>query len=876
MTDTGAILKQGLTLGELFAVGVDDHVVTIPVSDIFPDQTGHGGEFLQTDGFGNLSWDSAGGGGGGTVTTVSVVTANGVSGSVANATTTPAITLTLGAITPSSVAAVGTVTGSNLSGTNTGDQTITLTSDVTGSGTGSFATTIANNAVTYAKMQAISATSKLLGSSSTTTPVQEITLGSGLSLTGTTLSATGSGGTVTTVSVVTVNGVSGSVATATTTPAITLTLGAITPTSVAASGTVTGSNLSGTNTGDQTSVTGNAGTATALQTARNINGVAFDGTASITVTAAAGTLTGTTLNSSVVTSSLTAVGTIATGVWNGTTIAIANGGTGQTTAPNAINALLPSQTGNNGKFLTTDGSVASWGTVSAGVTSITGTANQVIASASTGAVTLSTPQSIATSSTPQFARLGLGVAADATAPLVADLSALTTTNVTGLLLQNSTASTSGSTRQTSPMLSLAGHGWTSSDVLHTWSHWVNVINGSQSTYTIFSKVGAGALNTRLQLDQAGLLTITNLNINLGDGILTIASGLVARNLAAANSIPFGSGTGSVTANSTNLTYSLTGGLTTKLADALTNTVADGLTIGHNATGTQANGFGSRLLFNLESSTTVDRNAIGLTALWTDATDATRSAALVFTGVNNAAAIAEWGRFNNGLLTIGVAGTLLGQIGFSGSTSGTTTLKAAAAAGGTFTLPAADGTVGQALITNGSGVLSFGTASTKVFSNTSVPGGNTIANTVVETAFSSSYTIPANALAAGNVLRLKMWGVYSTDVIAPTLRMKVKLGSTVILDSGAVSALVGASTNLGWSVNTDLSWFTIGASGTVDSQAVGEFATAAAAAITINEANTATTTIDTTATQAITVTITWGTANASNTITMRQFTIEWLK
>lgn len=40
---------------------------------------------------------------GGTVTSVSVVTANGVSGSVATATTTPAITLTLGDITPSSV-----------------------------------------------------------------------------------------------------------------------------------------------------------------------------------------------------------------------------------------------------------------------------------------------------------------------------------------------------------------------------------------------------------------------------------------------------------------------------------------------------------------------------------------------------------------------------------------------------------------------------------------------------------------------------------------------------------------------------------------------------------------------------------------------------
>jgi hypothetical protein len=86
-------------------------------------------------------------------------------------------------------------------------------------------------------------------------------------------------------------------------------------------------NLSGTNTGDQTTITGNAGTvtngvytvgdqtiagaktfsstivgsvsgnagtATKLSTPRNINGVAFDGSTDITVTADAGILTGTT------------------------------------------------------------------------------------------------------------------------------------------------------------------------------------------------------------------------------------------------------------------------------------------------------------------------------------------------------------------------------------------------------------------------------------------------------------------------------------------------------------------------------------------------------------------------------------------------------
>ena len=85
--------------------------------------------------------------------------------------------------------------------------------------------------------------------------------------------------------------------------------------------TLNGGTHSGTNTGDQTTITGNAGTATALQTGRAINGVTFDGTAAITVTAAAGTLTGTTLASGVTGSSLTSLGTIATGVWQGTAIA---------------------------------------------------------------------------------------------------------------------------------------------------------------------------------------------------------------------------------------------------------------------------------------------------------------------------------------------------------------------------------------------------------------------------------------------------------------------------------------------------------------------------------------------------------------------------
>jgi hypothetical protein len=78
--------------------------------------------------------------------------------------------------------------------------------------------------------------------------------------------------------------------------------------------------IAGSVTGSSGSTTGNAATATKLATPRNINGVAFDGSADITVTAAAGTLTGSTLNATVTGSSLTSVGTLTSATVNGKVI----------------------------------------------------------------------------------------------------------------------------------------------------------------------------------------------------------------------------------------------------------------------------------------------------------------------------------------------------------------------------------------------------------------------------------------------------------------------------------------------------------------------------------------------------------------------------
>jgi hypothetical protein len=84
------------------------------------------------------------------------------------------------------------------------------------------------------------------------------------------------------------------------------------------------SGVSGNLTGNVTgTVSGNAGTATTLQTARNINGVSFNGSADITVPAEAGTLTGSTLASGVTASSLTSVGTL-TALTMGGTVSMAD------------------------------------------------------------------------------------------------------------------------------------------------------------------------------------------------------------------------------------------------------------------------------------------------------------------------------------------------------------------------------------------------------------------------------------------------------------------------------------------------------------------------------------------------------------------------
>ena len=126
----------------------------------------------------------------GTVTSVSVVSANGLAGTVANATTTPAITLST-----------------------------SITGVLLGNGT---AISAATSGTDYAP--ATSGTSILYGNGAG--GFSNVTIGTGVAFAGGTLSATGSGGTVTSVAALTLGttgtDLSSTVANGTTTPVITL------------------------------------------------------------------------------------------------------------------------------------------------------------------------------------------------------------------------------------------------------------------------------------------------------------------------------------------------------------------------------------------------------------------------------------------------------------------------------------------------------------------------------------------------------------------------------------------------------------------------------------------------------------------------------
>jgi len=166
----------------------------------------------------------------------------------------------------------------------------------------------------------------------------------------------------------------------------------------------------------------NIGAATGTATVANTTLAAKAITASTTLNVTgASTLTGAVTATAGVTGPLTSSSVAITGgtITGITDLAVADGGTGASTAAGALNNLLPSQTGNANKYLQTDGTNASWDAVSLSTADITGTL--AVLNGGTGVTTSTGTTNVVLSNSPTLVT-----------PILGTPTSATLTNATGL------------------------------------------------------------------------------------------------------------------------------------------------------------------------------------------------------------------------------------------------------------------------------------------------------------------------------------------------------------------------------------------------------------------------------------------------------------
>ena len=152
---------------------------------------------------------------------------------------------------------------------------------------------------------------------------------------------------------------------------------------------------------------------------------------------------------------------------------------------------------------------------------------------------------------------------------------------------------------------------------------------------------------------------------------------------------------------------------------------------------------------------------------------------------------------------------------------------------------------------------------------------TVANTTTETSLLGtgvgSATLPANFAVAGRSIRVRSYG-YISKTATPTATLRIKIGTVTIITS--VGSLPSGLSNALVEFDFTFRFATIGATGTIIGQGStkitsGAFVSSVGRALVM----TAPATIDTTIANTLDVTYQWGTASASNTVTMTNATIE---
>ncbi len=295
--------------------------------------------------------------------------------------------------------------------------------------------------------------------------------------------------------------------------------------------------------------------------------LAVTGTSTLTgaVTATAG------VSGPITSSSVSITGGSITGI---TDLAVADGGTGASTAAGGLNNLLPSQTGNASKYLQTDGTNASWDAVSLSTADITGTLG--VANGGTGVTTSTGTTNVVLSNSPTLVTPTLGVA--------------TATSLQGIIGNVTPAAGSFTTlgaSSTATLNTLASSGATlTGGTVNGMT--VGATTASTGAFTTLSASSTATLSgltasTALALDASkNIVSVTN--TGTGSNVLATSPTLVTPVLGVATGTSFQGIIGNVTpaaANFTTLGASSTATLNTLASSGatLTGGTINGMTVG---------------------------------------------------------------------------------------------------------------------------------------------------------------------------------------------------------------------------------------------------------------------------------------------------------
>ena len=143
----------------------------------------------------------------------------------------------------------------------------------------------------------------------------------------------------------------------------------------------------------------------------------------------------------------------------------------------------------------------------------------------------------------------------------------------------------------------------------------------------------------------------------------------------------------------------------------------------------------------------------------------------------------------------------------------------------------------------------------------------VTNTTTETSLlNATFSTPANYFTVGKTLHLVVSGIISTQVSAPTLRIKLKSGSTVLADSTAITMTALNGSSRSFTAEITLVCTSVGASGAFDGNGQFRYNTASNGLSSLEITNQLAT-LDTASAQSFDVTATWGTANIQNSISV---------